>query len=74
LGETQVFYYVGKVGNFSRVGKLSRLSQSSLSMQNLGDKLDCQLFIRQSKGLLLTEKEKILFRACKQIPSLQFFI
>lgn len=59
----RTFYFVAKLGSFSRAAAYFHLSQSSLSrtIQSLEDRLECQLFFRTSKGLHLTQKGQIVF-------------
>lgn len=53
----QYFWQVAKVGNLSKVAEKLHVSQSALSSQikQLEESLDCQLFLRVGKRLVLTE-------------------
>lgn len=53
----QYFWQVAKVGNLSKVAEKLHVSQSALSSQikQLEESLDCQLFLRVGKRLVLTD-------------------
>lgn len=53
----QYFWHVAKGGNLSKVAEKLHVSQSALSSQikQLEESLDCQLFLRHGKKLVLTE-------------------
>lgn len=58
-----VFYEVAMYGNLSKASNQLHISQPALTKQikNLEEHLDCQLFIRSQKGMILTkEGEEIL--------------
>ncbi|MEK9826000.1 MAG: LysR family transcriptional regulator [Methylotenera sp.] len=53
----QYFWHVAKVGNLTKVANMLHISQSALSSQikQLEESLDCQLFLREGRKLVLTE-------------------
>ncbi|MGN6670742.1 MAG: LysR family transcriptional regulator [Candidatus Nucleicultricaceae bacterium] len=57
------FYYVAKVGNFTRAGERLNISQSALSrsVRSLEDALHAKLFQRNARGVILTQQGEILF-------------
>lgn len=69
----KVFYYVAKYQNITQAAKTLYLSQPTVSkcMQNLETSLDCQLFQRTKKGVLLTPEGQMLYdnvsKACEYI-------
>ena len=63
----RTFYYITKIGNFSKAGQVLHVSQPSLSrtIQALEDRLGCLLFFRSVRGLILTEQGELLFDTTK---------
>jgi len=57
------FYYVAKVGNFTRAGERLNISQSALSrsVRSLEDALHAKLFQRNARGVILTQQGEVLF-------------
>jgi DNA-binding transcriptional LysR family regulator len=69
----KVFYYVAKYQNITKAAKTLYLSQPTVSrcMQNLELSLDCSLFQRTKKGVILTPEGQLLYnnvsKACEYI-------
>lgn len=63
------FYYVAKVGNFTRAGERLNISQSALSrsVRSLEDALHAKLFQRNTRGVILTKQGEILFDHVNQM-------
>jgi DNA-binding transcriptional LysR family regulator len=59
----KTFYYVAKLGSFTKTSEFLHLSQPALSrqIQSMEKILGCPLFTRQSRGLQLTRKGEQLF-------------
>ena len=59
----KTFYYVSKLGSFTKTSEFLHLSQPALSrqIQSMEKILGCPLFTRQSRGLQLTRKGEQLF-------------
>jgi DNA-binding transcriptional LysR family regulator len=59
----KTFYYVSKLGSFTKTSEFLHLSQPALSRQisSMERILGCPLFTRQSRGLQLTRKGEQLF-------------
>jgi DNA-binding transcriptional LysR family regulator len=59
----KTFYYVSKLGSFTKTSEFLHLSQPALSRQisSMERILGCPLFMRQSRGLQLTRKGEQLF-------------
>lgn len=59
----KTFYYVAKLGSFTKTSEFLHLSQPALSrqIQSMERILGCPLFTRQSRGLQLTRKGEQLF-------------
>ena len=65
----RVFYTVAKAGSFTQAGEDLHLSQSAISRQisSLEDRLQCMLFHRHARGLILTEQGEMLFDTVKDV-------
>lgn len=65
----QYFWHVAKVGNLTKVAEKLHISQSALSAQikQLEESLDCQLFLRQGRRLVLTEMGNVAFSYAESI-------
>ncbi len=52
--KVKTFYYVAKLGSFTKTSEVLHLSQPALSRQIMGMEriLGCPLFMRQSRGLV----------------------
>jgi len=59
----KTFYYVAKLGSFTKTSEFLHLSQPALSrqIQSMERILGCPLFTRQSRGLQMTRKGEQLF-------------
>ena len=64
LSSYRIFYTVANTGNISKAAKELYISQPAISksISKLEDSLHTTLFIRNSRGVQLTEEGKILFR------------
>lgn len=64
LSSYRVFYEVAKAGNLSRAAKALSLSQPAVSkaIGKLETNLHTQLFIRESRGVSLTQQGSLLYR------------
>ncbi|MFL5815683.1 MAG: LysR family transcriptional regulator [Bdellovibrionia bacterium] len=69
LQHLSVFYEVARRGSFSGASKALRITQPSLSrtVQNLESSLNVKLFIRQARGVSLTEEGQRVFERCHRI-------
>lgn len=58
-----IFYVVANTGNISKAARALYISQPAISksIQKLEDALGCQLFLRSSKGVRLTEEGTLLY-------------
>ncbi len=58
-----IFYTVAKAGNISKAAKELYISQPAISksIQKLEESLNCKLFTRSSRGVLLTDEGELLF-------------
>lgn len=67
LSGYRIFYEVANCGNISRAASRLYISQPAISksIQKLEDSLDVRLFIRSSKGVVLTPEGKLLYDAVK---------
>lgn len=65
----RIFHAVAEAGSFTHAGDTLHLSQSAVSRQisGLEDSLDCALFHRHARGLLLTEQGEVLFRTVHDV-------
>lgn len=63
LSQYKIFYTVGKYLNISKAAKVLYISQPAISksLKQLEDTLCVKLFIRNSRGVILTEEGKVLF-------------
>lgn len=59
----RIFYTVAKTQNISKAAKELYISQPAISksIQKLEESLDCELFRRSSRGVILTEEGELLF-------------
>lgn len=67
----RIFHSVADVGSLTHAGDHLHLSQSAVSRQirALEESLDCTLFHRHARGLILTEQGELLFAATKSMTS-----
>lgn len=67
----QYFWQVAKMGNLTKTAEKLHVSQSALSSQikQLEESLDCQLFTRQGRKLVLTEMGNVAFSYAESIFS-----
>ncbi len=67
LSSYRIFYTVAQKGNISYAAKELYISQPAISkaIGKLEESLDCKLFLRSSRGVVLTEEGKILFESVK---------
>ncbi|MFL2654968.1 MAG: LysR family transcriptional regulator, partial [Alphaproteobacteria bacterium] len=65
----RVFHTVSEAGSFTHAGESLHLSQSAISRQisSLEDSLNCKLFHRHARGLLLTEQGEALYRTVHEV-------
>ncbi len=69
----KVFYHVAKQGNITSAARTLYLSQPTVSqcIRNMEQELNCTLFLRSKKGVILTPEGELLYRhvsvACKHI-------
>jgi len=65
----RVFHAVAEAGSFTHAGESLHLSQSAISRQisALEDSLNCRLFHRHARGLLLTEQGELLYRTVHEV-------
>lgn len=63
----KIFYEVANAKNISKASKNLHISQPAITKQikNLEDQLDCQLFIRSQKGVILTEQGEMILQDIK---------
>jgi len=64
----KTFYFVAKFGNISKASEHLFVTQPAVSrsIKQLEDSLDCLLFFRTSKGVLMTQEGKVLFQYVEQ--------
>lgn len=64
----KVFYYVAKNLSFSEASEKLYISQSAVSqaIKNLEKKMQCKLFVRNTKQVKLTQEGEILFKYIEQ--------
>ena len=69
LHQLKVFYSAVRAGGFTHASRELHLSQSTISqhVKQLENELGCQLFIRVSKKVLLTEAGQLLRDHCERI-------
>lgn len=67
LSSYWIFYTVANVGNISKAAKELYISQPAISksIQKLEESLDCKLFSRSSRGVLMTEEGRLLYNHVK---------
>lgn len=67
----QYFWHVVKVGNLTKTAEKLHVSQSALSSQikQLESSLECELFLRQGRKLVLTEMGNVAFSYAESIFS-----
>lgn len=65
----EVFYHVAQMGSFTKAAHHLNITQSSLSrhVQTLENNLGCKVFVRNQRGVELTQKGQVVFEAAKQI-------
>jgi DNA-binding transcriptional LysR family regulator len=65
----RIFHAVAEAGSFTHAGDSLHLSQSAISRQisSLEDSLNCKLFHRHARGLLLTEQGELLYRTVHEV-------
>ena len=63
LSSYWIFYTVANAGNISKAAKELYISQPAISksIQKLEESLNCKLFLRSSRGVLLTEEGLLLY-------------
>ncbi len=63
LSSYWIFYTVANAGNISKAAKELYISQPAISksIQKLEESLNCRLFLRSSRGVLLTEEGSLLY-------------
>jgi len=63
------FIAISKTGNLTKAAKRMNISQSAMSSQikSLEDDLSIKLFIRQSKGMILTREGEGLLKEAKRV-------
>lgn len=66
--KAKTFYYISKMGSFTKSAEFLRTSQPALSRQisSLERQLGCPLFIRQSRGVALTRKGEELIKIIEE--------
>ena len=67
----QYFWHVAKMGNLTKVAEKLHISQSALSSQikQLEESLECKLFLRQGRTLVLTESGNVALSYAESIFS-----
>ena len=65
----RIFHAVAEAGSFTHAGDSLHLSQSAISRQisSLEKSLNCRLFHRHARGLLLTEQGELLYRTVHEV-------
>jgi len=65
----RIFHTVAEAGSFTHAGETLNLSQSAVSRQisALEESLNCHLFHRHARGLILTEQGELLDRTVKGV-------
>lgn len=69
----KIFYYAAKYGNITAAARALYLSQPTVSqcIINIERELDCRLFMRTKKGVIMTPEGEILYKhisvACRHI-------
>lgn len=69
LDKLKTFYFIARIGNFSKAAERLGVSQSCLSRQilTLEKDLGLKVFIRSQKGLKLTKEGEVLFASTARI-------
>ena len=67
LSAYRIFYAVARLGNISKAAKELYISQPAISksIQKLEDGLGCTLFVRSSRGVMLTEEGELFYSYVK---------
>jgi DNA-binding transcriptional LysR family regulator len=67
----RIFHAVAEAGSFTHAGDALSLSQSAVSRQisALEESLDCVLFHRHARGLIMTEQGELLYRTAHEVLS-----
>lgn len=70
----KLFFEVATAGNISKASRRLHISQPAITKQihNLEEYLDCKLFIRSQKGVVLTKEGELIFEDIKN--GLNFFL
>ena len=65
----RIFHAVAEAGSFTHAGDSLHLSQSAISRQisALEESLNCRLFHRHARGLLMTEQGELLYRTVHEV-------
>lgn len=68
LSSYWIFYTVANAGNISKAAKELYISQPAISksIQKLEESLNCRLFSRSSRGVILTEEGSLLYTHVKE--------
>lgn len=68
LSSYWIFYTVANAGNISKAAKELYISQPAISksIQKLEESLNCRLFSRSSRGVILTEEGSLLYSHVKE--------
>ena len=81
LSSYRIFYTVANTGNISKAAKELYISQPAISksIQKLEESVGCRLFLRSSRGVVLTDEGRLLYEhvaLCKYmlLPYLKEFI
>ena len=63
LSSYRIFYTVANTGNISKAAKELYISQSAISksIQKLEESVGCRLFLRSSRGVVLTDEGRLLY-------------
>ena len=65
----RIFYYVAKYENITKAAMVLKSSQPNVTriIHLLEDQLDCRLFLREPRGLKLTEEGKRLLPSIREL-------
>ena len=68
LSSYWIFYTVANAGNISKAAKELYISQPAISksIQKLEESLNCKLFSRSSRGVILTDEGTLLYDHVKE--------
>lgn len=60
----RIFYFVAKYKSFTKAAEVLQNSQPNISrcMGNLEQELECKLFMRSNRGIILTPEGKKLYK------------